>query len=50
VDLGIPAITLSVPCHYVHTPNEMVSEKDVQAAIDLLARYLEEVHMGQYTL
>jgi putative aminopeptidase FrvX len=47
---GIPAITLSVPCRYVHTPNEMVNEKDVQAAIDLLARYLEEAHSGDYTL
>ena len=47
---GIPAITLSVPCRYVHTPNEMVSERDVQAAIDLLARYLEEAHTGDYAL
>ena len=47
---GIPAITLSVPCRYVHTPNEMVSEADVQAAIDLLARYLEEAHTGDYSL
>ncbi len=47
---GIPAITLSVPCRYVHTPNEMVSETDVQAAITLLARYLEEAHTGDYAL
>jgi tetrahedral aminopeptidase len=39
---GIPAVTLSVPCRYVHTPNEMVSEAAVEAAIMLLARYLEE--------
>jgi endoglucanase len=47
---GIPAITLSVPCRYVHTPNEMVNEADVQAAIDLLARFLEEAHTGDYAL
>jgi endoglucanase len=47
---GIPAITLSVPCRYVHTPNEMVNSSDVQAAIDLLARYLEEAHTGDYAL
>jgi peptide/nickel transport system substrate-binding protein len=29
---------------------EMVSERDVQATIDLLARYLEEAHTGDYAL
>lgn len=47
---GIPSITLSVPSRYVHTVNEMVSATDVQAAIDLLARYLEEAHTGDYAL
>ena len=48
---GIPAVTLSVPCRYVHTPNEMVSEADVEAATTLLARYLEEVpDAGDYSL
>lgn len=37
---GIPAITLSTPCRYIHTVNEMVDETDVQASIDLLAAYL----------
>jgi tetrahedral aminopeptidase len=45
---GMPAITLSVPMRYVHTPNEMVSEVDIEAAVNLLARYLEEAHTLSY--
>jgi tetrahedral aminopeptidase len=45
---GVPAITLSVPTRYVHTVNEMVDVRDVQAAIDLLAAYLEEAHSVSY--
>jgi endoglucanase len=47
---GVPAITLSIPCRYVHTPNEMVNAEDVRTAITLLARYLEEAHTGYYAL
>lgn len=46
---GIPAFTLSVPCRYVHTVNETVHKKDVQASIDILARYIEDAHNGDYT-
>ncbi len=45
---GVPAITISIPTRYVHTVNEMASVTDVQASIDLLARYLENAHAGNY--
>lgn len=45
---GIPAFTLSVPCRYVHTVNETVHRDDVQASVDLLARYIEDAHNGDY--
>jgi endoglucanase len=45
---GIPAITLSIPTRYVHTVNETVHKDDVQATIDLLARYIERAHEGNY--
>ncbi|HET7037468.1 MAG TPA: M42 family metallopeptidase [Thermomicrobiaceae bacterium] len=47
---GVAAITLSIPCRYTHTVNEMASVSDVQACVDLLARYLEEAHTGDYAL
>ncbi len=47
---GIPAMTLSIPTRYVHSVNEMVNADDVQACINLLARYLEESHTGDYAL
>jgi len=46
---GIPSFTLSIPTRYVHTVNETVNGADVQACIDLLARYLEDAHNGDYT-
>ena len=41
---GVPAITLSIPSRYVHTVNETAHLTDIQASIDLLARFLEEAH------
>ncbi len=46
---GIPSFTLSIPTRYVHTVNETVHPSDVQASIDLLARYIEVAHKGNYT-
>lgn len=46
---GIPAFTLSIPCRYVHTVNETVHQADVQASIDLLTKYIEDCHNGDYS-
>jgi endoglucanase len=47
---GSAAITLSTPTRYVHTVNEMAHQGDIQAGIDLLARFLERAHEVEYTL
>ena len=45
---GVPSFTLSIPTRYVHTVNEMASLSDIQSAVDLLSRYLEEAHTRDY--
>ncbi len=45
---GIPAFTLSIPTRYVHTVNETVHPRDVQACVDLLASYIEDAHNAGY--
>jgi putative aminopeptidase FrvX len=47
---GAPSITLSIPTRYIHTVNEMVHKKDLQACVDLLAAYIREAHRGEYAL
>ena len=47
---GVPSITISVPTRYVHSVDELVAVADVEATISLLARYLEEAHLRDYSL
>ncbi|MBT4503767.1 MAG: M20/M25/M40 family metallo-hydrolase, partial [Gemmatimonadetes bacterium] len=39
---GVPVITLSVPTRYVHTSIELVDKKDIRAAVELMAAFIEE--------
>ncbi|HYZ46968.1 MAG TPA: M42 family metallopeptidase [Actinomycetota bacterium] len=41
---GTPVITISTPTRYVHTANEMALVEDIEANIDLLARFVESAH------
>lgn len=47
---GVAAITLSVPTRYLHSVVEAVHKDDIQAAIDLLAAFLETAHEVDYSL
>lgn len=38
---GVPVITISPPVRYVHTANEMANIKEVDATVELMARFLE---------
>ncbi|MEQ1823348.1 MAG: M42 family metallopeptidase [Fimbriimonadaceae bacterium] len=46
---GIPAFTLSIPTRYVHTVNETVHIDDVDASVELLTKYIEDAHNGDYS-
>lgn len=42
-----PVCSLSVPTRYVHSPNEMVYKDDIEAAIRLLVKFIEECEQCQ---
>lgn len=40
---GVPSAVLSIPNRYMHSPSEMIDARDLQAVIDLLAAWVEDV-------
>ncbi len=45
---GARTATISIPTRYVHTVNEMAHETDIQASVDLLAAFLNDVGSRDY--
>jgi endoglucanase len=50
VRAGVPVVTLSVPTRYIHTSIELVDKQDIQAAVNLLAAFIEEGHRADLSL
>jgi len=47
---GAPVGTISIPTRYIHTSIEMAYRRDIEAAIRLLAAFLEEGHRFDFAL
>lgn len=47
---GCPVITLSLPARYVHSNVETANKQDLESIIQLLTKFLERAHKGDFTL
>ena len=45
---GVAICTLSIPTRYVHTVNEMANVADIQACVDLLAAFIDDLGNRDY--
>lgn len=45
---GVAAGTISMPTRYIHSVNEMACQRDIDASVTLLARFLEEAGTRSY--
>ncbi|WP_019586989.1 M42 family metallopeptidase [Deinococcus apachensis] len=43
VRAGVPTAVVSIPNRYMHSPSEMVDERDVKACIDIIAAWIREL-------
>ena len=39
---GVKTAVVSIPCRYMHTPNEVCSVNDIEAAINIIASFMRE--------
>lgn len=39
---GVKTTVVAIPCRYMHTPNEVCSANDIEAAINLIASFMSE--------
>jgi len=49
VGKGVPSCAIEVPVRYLHTPMELVQEKDIQDTVDLLTALVQRAHLYQNT-
>ncbi|MBT7298554.1 MAG: hypothetical protein HN849_03530, partial [Victivallales bacterium] len=40
---GVPAITISVPCRYIHSPVSLLHKRDFAQTVDLLAAAMKRL-------
>lgn len=46
---GVLTALVSIPCRYMHTPNEIVSRHDIQSAIDIITEYCKnDIDVDEY--
>jgi len=45
---GVPACTLSIPTRYIHSVVEMCHKEDVESSINLICKFLENVHKEEF--
>jgi len=47
---GVPVVTLSVPTRYVHSSIELADRRDIQAAVSLMAAFIETADKAELNL
>lgn len=43
-DRGVRTAVVSIPCRYMHTPQEVMSTKDIESATTLILKFLQRTN------